>query len=106
MIDSHCHLDSQYYGAERPEVLARARAAGVSAFVTIGGGGGLTAPREAVELASAEPDVYATVGVHPHDVAAMTEEDWRELETLAPRPRVVGGGETGVGCPYEPLPPR
>jgi TatD DNase family protein len=104
MIDSHCHLDSQYYGAERPEVLARARAAGVSAFVTIGVGGGLTAPREAVELASAEPDVYATVGVHPHDVAAMTEEDWRELETLARRPRVVGVGETGLDYHYDHSP--
>ena len=44
--------------------------------------GGCTAPREAVELASTEADVYATVGVHPHDVAAMAEDDWRELESL------------------------
>jgi TatD DNase family protein len=71
MIDSHCHLDPQYFGADREEVLARARAAGVEAFVCVGVGRGLEAPREAVALAAAEPDIFATVGVHPHDVAAM-----------------------------------
>jgi TatD DNase family protein len=104
MIDSHCHLDSAYYGADRDEVLGRARAAGVTAFVTIGVGGGLVAPREAVSLASSVPDVYATVGVHPHDVAAMTEDDWRELGDLARRPRVVGVGETGLDYHYDHSP--
>ena len=75
MIDSHCHLDPQYFGADRAEVLARARAVGVEAFVCVGVGGGLTAPREAVALAAAEPDVFATVGVHPHDVATMGDGD-------------------------------
>ena len=84
MIDSHCHLDPQYFGADRGEVLARARAAGVEAFVCVGVGGGLAAPREAVALAETESDVFATVGVHPHDVAAMQDSDWTDLEELAP----------------------
>lgn len=104
MIDSHCHLDSEYYGNERPEVLARARAVGVTAFVSIGVGRGLASPREAVALAGAEADVYATVGVHPHDVAAMTEDDWRQLGELARRPRVVGVGETGLDYHYDHSP--
>jgi TatD DNase family protein len=107
MIDSHCHLDSEYWGqdkADRAAVLARARAAGVVAFVNVGVGRGLAAPREAVELAVSEPDVYATVGVHPHDVAAMTEGDWAELEGLARRPRVVGVGETGLDYHYDHSP--
>jgi TatD DNase family protein len=104
MIDSHCHLDPQYFEADRSEVLARARAAGVEAFVCVGVGRGLGAPRDAVALAQAEPDVFATVGVHPHDVAAMTEADWTALEELARAPRVVGIGETGLDYYYDHSP--
>jgi TatD DNase family protein len=104
MIDSHCHLDDHYFANERDAVLARARAAGVSAFVCIGVGGGLAAPRQAAALAATAPDLYATVGVHPHDVAAMTEADWDELGQLARRPRVVGIGETGLDYHYDHSP--
>jgi TatD DNase family protein len=104
MIDSHCHLDPQYFEADRGEVLARARAVGVEAFVCVGVGRGLGAPRDAVALAQAEPDVFATVGVHPHDVAAMTEADWTALEELARAPRVVGIGETGLDYYYDHSP--
>jgi TatD DNase family protein len=104
MIDSHCHLDPQYFGADLQEVLARARAAGIEAFVCVGVGRSLEAPREAVALAAAEPDIFATVGVHPHDVAAMTEADWAALEELARRPRVVGIGETGLDYYYDHSP--
>jgi TatD DNase family protein len=104
MIDSHCHLDPQYFEADRAEVLARARAAGVEAFVCVGVGRGLEAPRAAVALAAAEPDVFATVGVHPHDVAAMEESDWTALEALARVPRVVGIGETGLDYYYDHSP--
>jgi TatD DNase family protein len=104
MIDSHCHLDPQYFEADRGEVLARARAAGVEAFVCVGVGGGLAGPRAAVALAAAEPDVFATVGVHPHDVAAMGDDDWPALEALARQPRVVGIGETGLDYYYDHSP--
>jgi len=104
MIDSHCHLDPQYFKADRADVLARGRAAGVEAFVCVGVGGGLAAPREAVALAAAEPDVFAVVGVHPHDVAAMADDDWPALEELARQPRVVGIGETGLDYYYDHSP--
>jgi TatD DNase family protein len=104
MIDSHCHLDSEYFGEDRDLVLARARQAGVGPFITIGVGRGLDAPREAAALAALEPDIYATVGVHPHDAASMTEETWTELEALARRPRVVGVGETGLDYYYDHSP--
>jgi TatD DNase family protein len=104
MIDSHCHLDPQYFETDRAEVLARARAAGVEAFVCVGVGRGLEAPHAAVALAAAEPDVFATVGVHPHDVAAMQESDWTALEALARAPRVVGIGETGLDYHYDHSP--
>jgi TatD DNase family protein len=104
MIDSHCHLDAAYFSAERGEVLNRARQAGVSAFVCVGVGRGTAAAQEAVALAALEPDVFATVGVHPHDAARTTEADWDDLERLARAPRVVGVGETGLDYHYEHSP--
>src|ERR1700690_4134448 len=96
MIDSHCHLDFAADDADRAAILTRARAAGVSTFVCIGSGEDTASARRAVALAAVEPDVYAAVGVHPHDVAKMTEADWTELDGLARAPRVVGVGETGL----------
>ncbi len=104
MIDSHCHLETDYFGAERTEVLDRARRAGVSAFVCVGVGRGTAAATEAVALAATTPDVFATVGVHPHDAASATEGDWSELERLSRAPRVVGIGETGLDHHYQHSP--
>jgi len=104
MIDTHCHLDVADFGADRPEVMARARAAGITTMVCIGSGRDITAAREAVRLAGVEPDVYASVGVHPHDVVGMTESDWDELARLARAPRVVGIGETGLDYYYDHSP--
>jgi TatD DNase family protein len=105
MIDSHCHLDFADYSADLPAVLTRAREAGVTAFVCIGSGRDISSARGAVALAAAESDVFAAVGVHPHDAARMTEEDWAELDVLARAPRVVGVGETGLDYHYD-LSPR
>lgn len=100
MIDSHCHLDVAYYGAERAELLARARLAGVTAFICVGVGRGAEAAEEAAAIAESETDVYATVGVHPHDTAAATEAHWETFARLARAPRVVGIGETGLDYHY------
>jgi TatD DNase family protein len=104
MIDSHCHLDQSYFGEERAAVLHRARQAGVTAFVCVGVGRGSAAAEEAAAIAAAEPDVFATVGVHPHDTALATEEHWATYERLARAPRVVGIGETGLDYHYEHAP--
>jgi TatD DNase family protein len=104
MIDSHCHLDQSYFGEERAAVLARAREAGVTAFVCVGVGRGSGAAEEAAAIAAAEPDVFATVGVHPHDTAEATEEHWAAYARLAGAPRVVGIGETGLDYHYEHAP--
>jgi TatD DNase family protein len=106
MIDSHCHLDFEDFGPDRAAVLARARAAGVTAFVCIGSGSNTVSARQAVAIAGEEPDVFAAVGVHPHDVARMSEADWTELEGLARAPRVVGIGETGLDYHYNHSPPE
>src|SRR6266404_2016837 len=104
MIDSHCHLDFDEYGGDRAEILARARAAGITAMISIGSGRDLASARAAVALAASEPDIFATVGIHPHDVAHMSEADWGELGSLARQPRVVGVGETGLDYHYDHSP--
>jgi TatD DNase family protein len=106
MIDSHCHLDFEDFGPDRGAVLERARAAGVTAFICIGSGKDTVSARQAVALAAEQADVFAAVGVHPHDVARMTEADWTELEGLARAPRVVGVGETGLDYHYNHSPPE
>jgi len=85
-------------------VLARAREAGVTCFICIGSGQDTVSARQAVALAGVERDVFAAVGVHPHDVARMSEADWTELDGLAREPRVVGVGETGLDYHYNHSP--
>ena len=65
LVDTHAHLHDAAFDADRPAVIARARAAGVAGFLTIGTDVGTS--ETAVALAAAEPDIYAAVGIHPHD---------------------------------------
>jgi len=104
MIDSHCHLDSESFTPDLPAVLERARGAGVEGMICIGSGSDIGSAHSSVALAGVEPDVYATVGVHPHDVARMTEADWTALGGLARAARVVGIGETGLDYHYDHSP--
>ena len=104
MIDSHCHIDGDEFDGDRAEVLARARAAGVSPLVVVGTGATLAAIRRAPQLAEREPDVFAAVGVHPHDAARFPDGEWDELEALARSPRVVAIGETGLDYYYDTAP--
>ena len=104
LIDSHCHLDSAYLPDGPAEVLARAETAGVGAFVCIGVGRDLEAARGAVALADQRANVFATVGVHPHDAATTSERDLEELARLARHPRVVAVGEVGLDFHYEHSP--
>jgi TatD DNase family protein len=104
MIDSHCHIDSLEFEPDLPEVIARARAAGIRRMICVGSGRDLSSARASLALAEREADIYATVGIHPHDVARMQEGDWAELEALARAPRVIGIGETGLDHHYEHSP--
>jgi TatD DNase family protein len=104
VIDSHCHLDMEEFGTDLGAVLARAAAAGVSTMVTIGAGGPLEANARAVALAAAHAPLHATVGVHPHEAAIVTDDVVREIEALARRPKVVAIGETGLDYYYDNSP--
>ena len=104
VVDSHCHLDPAYLPAGPGDVLTRAKAAGVGTFVCIGVGRDLGAARAAVTLAGARDDVFATVGVHPHDAATTDEKGFEEIALLAQKPRVVAIGEIGLDFHYDHSP--
>jgi TatD DNase family protein len=95
LIDSHCHLDDEQFDADRDAVLARFRAAGGSAAVTVGAD--VLSWRRTVAIAEAHPDVYAAVGIHPTEAGrAIPEERWADLEAWVRHPRVVAVGEAGL----------
>ena len=100
LIDTHCHLDPQYFPEGPDAALDRARAAGVDTFVGIGVGPDLSPARHVVEVAARREDVFAAVGVHPHDAGMLDEAMAEEIEALAARPRVVAVGEIGLDYHY------
>jgi TatD DNase family protein len=100
LVDTHCHVDRAYYPNGPDVALDRARAAGIAAFVAIGVGETLEAPRYAAAVAARRPDVFAAVGLHPHDAKVMSQEWLGELEALLDGPRVVALGEIGLDYHY------
>ncbi|MBI2346089.1 MAG: TatD family hydrolase [Deltaproteobacteria bacterium] len=100
MIDSHCHLTWPEFDADRDAVIARARAAGVTAMVTIGAGQGLEGNAKAIALAEQNPNIYAAVGIHPHDADQFSEDALACLKRLARHPKVVAIGEIGLDYHY------
>ena len=98
-IDSHCHLNYKGLAEQQQDVLMRARGAGVSKMLTI-------ATRESewddvISIAEREPDVWATVGIHPHEADSHPDVDTARLVDRAQHPRVVGIGETGLDYYYD-----
>src|SRR3954468_129874 len=97
--DSHFHLNYQGLVEDQPAVLARARAAGVEAMLNI-------STRRAewdavIGVAEREPDVWASVGIHPHEADGHAEVDAALLSERARHPRVVGIGESGLDYYYD-----
>ncbi len=94
LFDTHAHLHFPEFADDLEATLERGRAAGVTRLVTVG-----TDPatsRAAVELAARTPDVWASVGIHPHDAADADAEALAAIEELAAAPRVVAIGEIGL----------
>ena len=105
LVDTHCHLDPQYFPAGPDEVLERARAAGVGGFVVIGVGTDLAPARAAVALAKRVSDrAGAAIGVHPHDAVTLDDAAFEELSRLAAEPEVVAIGEIGLDYHYDHSP--
>jgi len=95
LIDTHAHLDMPEFAADLPAVLDRARTAGIVHIVSASID--LASLRRNLEIAAANPGfITTTAGVHPHDTAGSTPQQWDEITRLAADPRVVAIGETGL----------
>jgi TatD DNase family protein len=103
LTDTHTHLDFPQFDNDRERVIERASTAGVKAIINVGAD--LASSQAAVVLAEVYPQVYAAVGVHPHDAKTLTKEVLEELRVLASHPKVVAIGEIGLDF-YRDLSPR
>ena len=101
LIDSHCHLD-YFQGDDRAAVLARAAEAGVGEMVTIGTR--LSRSDEMRAIADAHPNVWCTVGVHPHNAGELPVPTPAEIVAETGHPRVIGIGESGLDYFYDKAP--
>jgi TatD DNase family protein len=101
-FDTHCHIQGREFDADRAAVLARARSAGVTAFLLVGEDE--TSSRAGEALAAREPGVWAAAGLHPHHAGMATGDLERWLRELAAEPRVVAIGEIGLDYYYDRFP--
>jgi len=101
LIDSHCHVDSPEFDADRDEVIERAVAAGVEQMMVIGTGSGPPDLEAGIRLADKYPCFCATVGIHPHDAAKPGPGDFRKLADLLQHPKVLALGEIGLDYHYD-----
>ncbi len=103
-IDSHAHLEMPQFDADRDAMLARAQEAGVETILAIGSGPGPGSLDCAIRLAEKHEDIYATIGIHPHEARLADEEDFAELESLARAPKLIAWGEIGLDYFYDHSP--
>jgi TatD DNase family protein len=102
LVDSHCHLDFDDFAAERSDVIDRARRAGVGTLVTICTK--ITEFPAIRAIAESDPDIWCTVGIHPHEAAAQPDTGEAQLVDLAAHPKVIGIGECGLDYHYDYAP--
>ena len=103
LFDTHAHLHFPDFADDLPAVLERARAAGVARLLTIGTD--VETSAAAIAVATREANVWASVGIHPHDAAAADDAAYAAIERLAADPRVVAIGEIGLDF-FRNLSPR
>jgi TatD DNase family protein len=102
IVDSHCHLDFPELAADRPGVIARAKAAGVTRMVTIS----TRVERfdEVRAIAEVNPEVWCSVGTHPHHADEELHIETDDLVRLAEHPRCIAIGEAGLDYFYDNAP--
>ncbi len=101
LIDSHCHLD-YFEGEDRDGVIARAASAGVTEMVTIGTR--LTQSNIVRAIADAHPNIWCTVGIHPHNAGEHPVPTAEAIAAEAAFPKVIGIGESGLDYFYDKAP--
>ena len=103
LIDTHAHLQMKDYNNDRDEVIARAAAEGVNYIINASFD--LPSSQQAVKLAEEYENLYAAVGVHPHDAKSLDDRTLEALRELSKHPKVVAIGEMGLDF-YRDLSPR
>lgn len=103
VADSHCHIDMPAFDADRAEVMARARAAGVEDMLLIGGIDEEQGHRRAFTVAE-ELGLPVSAGVHPHEARLATPATYEDLRALAADKRIVAIGEIGLDFHYDHSP--
>jgi TatD DNase family protein len=104
-IDSHCHIDGEAFDDDRDDVVQRARDAGVKAMLCIGTGTPLSGEiAKAVETAEKYENVFASVGVHPHDAKLYDDVAEETLINLTKSEKVIAWGEIGLDFYYDHSP--
>ncbi len=104
-VDSHCHIDGEAFDADRDEVVERAKAAGVGAMLTIGTGNPHDGEiAQAVKVAEKYENVFAAIGVHPHDAKLFDGAAEKHLRELATSEKVIAWGEIGLDFYYDHSP--
>ena len=94
LVDSHCHINADRFDGDVPDVLERARAAGLERILVPGWN--VRSAERALELAAEHPWLDASVGVHPHDAAKVDDAGWQGIARSAGDESVVAIGETGL----------
>ena len=94
VVDTHCHLDMISSGDDIDTAIIRAAACGVTPIITVGID--IASSKKAIRLAAQYDSVYATVGIHPHNVQELSDRSYVELEKLCRAPKVVAYGEIGL----------
>ncbi len=102
LIDTHCHIFSDQFAADRAATLERAQAAGVTRMINIGYD--LPSSEAAIALAQTTPMVWATAGIQPHYAQTTTPADLERLRALLAQPRVVALGEIGLDYYHDRAP--
>lgn len=103
LVETHCHLDLKDYDGDRPETIRRAREAGVAGFVNVGFN--LASSERSAALARENRDLWAAVGIHPHDAREANPGTLARLRELSAEPKVVAIGEIGLDY-FRDLSPR
>jgi TatD DNase family protein len=102
LVDSHCHLDFPEFAPELDQIVERARAAGIGRMVTISTR--VKKLAQVIAVAEKYPDVFASVGTHPHNAAEELDIDVAELVRLSQHPKIVAIGEAGLDYHYDKSP--
>ena len=109
-VDSHAHLEGKRYDTDRDDVLTRAKHVGIEAYLAIGNGEGPDTADCGIQLAekyagqTQYPEIWASVGVHPHEANLANDAAYARLEQWSRHPRVIAWGEIGLDYFYDHSP--